>query len=80
MADNFSDSLVSSLGQTVRVSIPVSLTHNLDAMHRVTANVLKELGCAACHSGFDIRYDVLRDFVSDEKGNLRGGAGGPSAR
>lgn len=79
MADNFSDSLVSSLGQTVRVSIPVSLTHNLEAMHRVTANVLKELGCGGCHSGYDIRYDVLREFVADTQGNLRAG-GGATAR
>jgi len=75
MADIFGQA-TSTLGQAVRVTIPASLTHNLDAMHRVTGNILKELGCGACHSGFDIRYDVLRDFVVDAQGNLKGATGG----
>jgi hypothetical protein len=75
----------SSLGQVVRVTIPVSLFHNLEAMHKVTRQVLGQLGCEACHSGFDIRYDVIRQFVVDEKGNLQtplagGGAPNPQAR
>jgi len=70
------ESLASSAGPVVRVSIPTSVSHNFDAMQRVTKQVLGQLGCEACHSGFDIRYDVLREFIADEKGNLRT----PSAR
>jgi len=61
---------VSSLGQEVRVTIPASLFHNLEGMQRVTKQILGQLGCEACHSGFDIRYDVVRQFVVDEKGQL----------
>ena len=75
MALNDFSTVASSLGHAVRVSVPVSVTHNLEAMHQITANVLKELGCAGCHSGFDIRYDVLRDFVADARGNLRAAPG-----
>jgi len=62
---------VSSLGQEVHVTIPASLFHNLEAMQRVTKQVLGQLGCEACHSGFDIRYDVVRQFVVDERGALQ---------
>ena len=69
----------SSLGQVVRVSIPASMFHNLDAMQKVTKQVLGQLGCEACHSGFDIRYDVVRQFVVDEKGRLQSVMGGGQA-
>lgn len=69
--DRSFESLASSAGPVVRVSIPAGLSHNFDAMQRVTKQVLGQLGCEACHSGFDIRYDVLREFIADEKGNVR---------
>jgi hypothetical protein len=34
-------------------------------MQKVTAQVLSQLGCDNCHSGFDIRFDLVRDFVVD---------------
>jgi hypothetical protein len=61
----------SSVGHVVRVTIPAAMFHNLEAMHKVTRQVLGQLGCEACHSGFDIRYDVTRQFVVDERGNLQ---------
>ena len=51
----------------VRVRIPADVAFNLDKMHKVTASVLGRLGCAACHSGFDIRFLVERDFVVNSK-------------
>jgi hypothetical protein len=66
-------SLLSSAGQAgrvVRVSVSADLHNDFEAMHRVTRSVLGKLGCEGCHSGFDIRYDVLRDFIADEKGNV----------
>ena len=67
--DRFAD-LVSA-GNLVRVSIPAKVAFDLKSMQRVTAQVLGQLGCEACHSGFDIRFDVLRDFVVDEKLGVR---------
>jgi hypothetical protein len=64
----FSDALSSaSAGNPVRVRIPAQVAHDLKAMQRVTASVLGQLGCEACHSGFDIRYDVVREFVVNEQ-------------
>jgi len=58
-------------GRVVRVSVSADLHNNFDAMQRVTKSVLGKLGCEGCHSGFDIRYDVARQFAADEKGNVR---------
>lgn len=69
--DRFANLSTSSLGQAVRVSIPAGLAHDFDAMQRVTKQVLGQLGCEGCHSGFDIRFEVLRDFIADEKANVR---------
>jgi hypothetical protein len=60
-----------SLGNVVRVTIPAKVAHDLSSMQKVTASVLGKLGCEACHSGFDIRYDVVREFVVDEKLGVR---------
>ena len=64
--DRFSDLAVSS-GNLVRVTVPFKVAHDLQSMHRVTAQVLGQLGCEGCHSGFDIRYDVVRDFIVNEQ-------------
>lgn len=63
--DSFSN--VSAAGNVVRVKIPVRIVNDLKSMQQVTASVLGQLGCEACHSGFDIRYDVVREFVVDAK-------------
>ena len=67
--DRFADSITS--GNLVRVSIPAKVAFDLKSLQRVTAQVLGQLGCEACHSGFDIRFDVVRDFVVDEKLGVR---------
>ena len=51
----------------VRIRIPADVAFNLDKMHKVTTSVLGRLGCPACHSGFDIRFVVERDFVVNSK-------------
>jgi hypothetical protein len=55
----------------VRVTIPAKVAYNLDAMRRVTDSILDRLGCSNCHSGHDIRFDIERHFVVDEKLNVR---------
>ena len=51
----------------VRVTIPADVAFSLEKMSKVTAGILGRLGCAACHSGFDIRFIAERDFVVDPK-------------
>jgi hypothetical protein len=67
-------------GNIVRVSIPARVAYDLGALQKVTSQVLGQLGCEACHSGFDIRFDAVRDFVVDENLRVRPShvAGGPA--
>ncbi|HEX2222912.1 MAG TPA: hypothetical protein VHN15_01755 [Thermoanaerobaculia bacterium] len=62
---------VASAGNLVRVSIPAKVAFDLKSIQRVTAQVLGQLGCENCHSGYDIRFDVVRDFIVDEKLGVR---------
>lgn len=52
--------------RTVRVSVPAKVAFDLGNMERVTRSILDRLGCPQCHSGFDIRFDMLRDFRVNE--------------
>jgi hypothetical protein len=51
--------------QTVQVTIPAEVAFDLDRFHEVQKGILGKLGCMACCSGFDIRYDIQRAFVVD---------------
>ena len=53
---------------TVRVYLPHHTAHDLDAVGRISRQVLERLGCPGCTSGFDIRFVELRDFVVDPDG------------
>jgi hypothetical protein len=55
--------------KVVKVSLPVSATFKLEQFQKVQAEILGRLGCPACTSGWDIRYDIQRQFLVDE--NLR---------
>jgi hypothetical protein len=57
--------------RVIRVSVPVKVLNDLDSIQRVQADVLGRLGCQACCSGFDIRFDVARQFLVDEQLNVR---------
>lgn len=59
------------LTNVVRVSVPVDLYFNLDKIQQVLKSILGRLGCMACCSGWDIRFDLERRFVVDEKLNVR---------
>jgi hypothetical protein len=61
-----------SHGIPTRVVVPAQVAFNLVKMQKVTASVLERLGCPACHSGFDVRFDIERRFVVDPKLNVRG--------
>lgn len=47
----------------VRVTVPAKDYFNLGSMQEIQRDILKELGCLACCSGWDIRFDMQRDFV-----------------
>ena len=51
----------------VRVTIPAKAAFDLKKMQQITESVLDQLGCANCHSGHDIRFDIERQFIVDEK-------------
>jgi hypothetical protein len=55
----------------VRVSIPAEVYFDLDKFQSVQKDILGRLGCRGCTSGFDIRFDYLRQFVVDENLNVK---------
>lgn len=65
-------------GNVIRVTVPVKVANDLDAIQRVQRDILGELGCQACCSGWDIRFDVARRFLVGEDLQIRSfGPGGP---
>lgn len=62
------------LSNVVRVSVPVDVYFSLDKIQKVQKGILGRLGCLACCSGWDIRFDLERRFVVDEKLNIRAAA------
>lgn len=62
---------VAQAGNVVRVSLPVSAHYKLDTFQKVQKHILGRLGCVACCSGWDIRWGLQRNFLIDEKLNIR---------
>jgi hypothetical protein len=58
-------------GNVVRVTVPVKVYYDLDAMQKVQRDVLGQLGCGACCSGWDVRFDIASRFMVDENLNVR---------
>jgi hypothetical protein len=46
-------------GKSARVAIPRSVAMDLDAFTKVQKDILGRMGCGACCSDIDIRWDVL---------------------
>lgn len=61
----------SGTNNVIRVSISPSVYFKLDAIQKIQKDILGRLGCLACCSGWDIRYDLQRQFIVDEKLNIR---------
>jgi hypothetical protein len=61
----------SGVSNVVRVSVPASAYFKLDAIQKIQKDILGRLGCLACCSGWDIRFDLQRQFLIDEKLNVR---------
>lgn len=62
--------------RTVRVTLSSKIGYDLKKFQRVQASILDRLGCQACCSGWDIRYDINRTFSVDDKLNIRELVGG----
>jgi len=61
-----------SAARTVRVTLPREVAYNLDQFQTVQKEILGRLGCLACCSGFDIRWEFDQRFLVDSKLNVRG--------
>ena len=61
---------------TVRVTLPVEVAFNLDRFQKVQAEIFGRLGHPQCVSGWDIRYDLVRQFVVDPQGKISAGGMG----
>jgi len=55
----------------VRVQLPRELAYDLDKFQEVQKDILGKLGCMACCSGYDIRWEFEQRFVVDGKLNVR---------
>jgi hypothetical protein len=68
------NSLSSAVGnRVVNVTIPAEVAFDFDRFSKVQKDILGQLGCMACCSGFDIRWDFARQFYVDSKLNVRQG-------
>jgi hypothetical protein len=68
-------SALAASGRPIRVSLPADVAYDLDKFGRIQKDILGRLGCLACCSGWDIRWDIFRDFHVDEKLNVTAGIG-----
>lgn len=60
----------------VRVQLSTSVATNMELFQKAQLQILDRLGCPACCSGFDIRWDTVRDFVVDNELNIHEIGGG----
>jgi hypothetical protein len=64
-------SRATSIDRVVHVTLPAEVAFDLDRFGKVQRDILGKLGCMACCSGWDIRYDIQRQFVVDAELNVR---------
>lgn len=50
----------------VRVTVPASVAYNFEQLTNVTQKILAQLGCAPCHSGRWILYEIEDRFAVNE--------------
>ena len=62
-----------SAERTVHVRVSPKALYDLNSITKVLRSTLDRLGCRACCSGFDIRFDVERNFVAGASGIVRPG-------
>ena len=52
-----------SFASPVRVTMPASVAADISTFKKAVGSILDKLGCPACCSGHDIRFDIHRDLV-----------------
>lgn len=70
-SSNFQSLRMGARKDVIRVSLPASAYFDLGKFQGIQKDILGRLGCPACCSGWDIRYDLQRRFQVDEKFNVR---------
>lgn len=65
--------LIDNLGRrrSIRVTVPASVAGDLDSFQKGLAVVAERLGCPACFSGVDCRFQIERGIVLDERLDAR---------
>ncbi len=71
------DDLRKSAGGAVRISMPAAVANDLDAFKKGITIFAERLGCPACFSGYDCRFESERDFVFDADLKLTPTSAGP---
>lgn len=67
MAKTESDPMPYAGGNVVRVMVPREIHFDLGKLQRVQSEILGRLGCMACCSGWDIRFELERSFIVDKE-------------
>lgn len=70
-AEEISERLSMTNARAVTVTIPAEVAFDLDRFQAMQKDILGRLGCMACCSGWDIRYELQRRFVVDADLNVR---------
>ena len=70
--DNFSSLETSAeklalSSRVVTVRLPGEVANDLEKSQAVIKDLVGKLGCPGCHSGFDIRFILERQFVVDPR-------------
>jgi hypothetical protein len=52
-------------GDVINVYVTPEIANDLESMNKVTANILRKLGCGGCHSGRLLHFKTLQDYVVD---------------
>lgn len=65
----------SSKSSVIRVSMPAASLYDLELFQKIQKNILGSLGCPGCTSGHDIRWDITREFIVDEKAQIHEAGG-----
>jgi hypothetical protein len=72
--DNFS-AITNAVSPVVRVKVDPAAYYDLGKMQDIQKAILGRLGCPGCTSGFDIRFEMIREreFIVDKDLNIQAG-------
>lgn len=61
----------SKLDGAVRITVPASVAFNADLFKSNLSQLVEQLGCPKCHSGFDFRFSLAQKYFINEKLELK---------